>query len=174
MAISRTYLAVIEASAGEPYLCLAIELDARTIADLISQSGDASWSRRETTRGLFVGEMDAATQDAVLRLARLLETPRDIPVLAPLALREFHYRLLSGPYGSGSEFSWRAGRPAGAAGVVLGTEDLTPALRTGTLNPHSVAIRCREREAATDATALCATRRVAPTRELSPEWPALW
>lgn len=91
---------VIEASAGEPYLCLAIELDARTIADLISQSGDASWSRRETTRGLFVGEMDAATQDAVLRLARLLETPRDIPVLAPLALREFHYRLLSGPYGS--------------------------------------------------------------------------
>jgi AraC-like DNA-binding protein len=90
---------VIEASALKPYLCLAIELDARTIADLISQSGDASWSRGETARGLFVGEIDAATQDAVLRLARLLETPRDIPVLAPLALREFHYRLLSGPYG---------------------------------------------------------------------------
>jgi transcriptional regulator GlxA family with amidase domain len=48
---------------------------------------------------LFVGEMDGAMQECALRLARLLETPRDIPVLAPLALREFHYRLLSSPYG---------------------------------------------------------------------------
>jgi transcriptional regulator GlxA family with amidase domain len=29
----------------------------------------------------------------------LLETPRDIPVLGPMMLREFHYRLLSGDYG---------------------------------------------------------------------------
>jgi AraC-like DNA-binding protein len=35
----------------------------------------------------------------VVRLARLLETPRDIPVLALLAMREFHYRLLISPYG---------------------------------------------------------------------------
>ncbi|WP_195842544.1 AraC family transcriptional regulator, partial [Bordetella pertussis] len=37
--------------------------------------------------------------DAVLRLARLLDTPADIPVLAPLIEREIHYRLLSGPMG---------------------------------------------------------------------------
>jgi AraC-like DNA-binding protein len=91
---------VVEASAQAPYLCLAIDIDAKQISDLISQSGDAMWSRGETARGLFVGELDASTQDAVLRLARLLDTPRDIPVLAPLALREFHYRLLSGPYGA--------------------------------------------------------------------------
>ncbi len=90
---------VTEASAGKPYLCLQIEIDARTISELISQSGDASWSRGETSRGLFVGEMDAALLEAVLRIARLLETPRDIPVLAPLAMREFHYRVLSSPYG---------------------------------------------------------------------------
>jgi AraC-like DNA-binding protein len=90
---------VIEASAAKPYLCLQIELDARQIADLIAQSGDAAWSRGETARGLFVGQLDEALQESVLRLARLLETPRDIPVLAPLAMREFHYRLLSSPYG---------------------------------------------------------------------------
>jgi AraC-like DNA-binding protein len=90
---------VTEASMEEPYLCLQIEIDARQIADLISQSGDASWSRGETSRGLFVGEVDSAMQESVLRLARLLETPRDIPVLAPLALRELHYRILNGPYG---------------------------------------------------------------------------
>jgi AraC-like DNA-binding protein len=91
---------VTEASASKPYLCLAIDIDARQIADLIAQSGDASWSRRETARGVFVGELDAAMRETVLRLARLLDTPRDIPVLAPLAMREFHYRLLQGPYGS--------------------------------------------------------------------------
>jgi transcriptional regulator GlxA family with amidase domain len=48
---------------------------------------------------MFVGDLDAATQDSVLRLARLLDSPRDIQALAPLALREFHYRILSGPYG---------------------------------------------------------------------------
>jgi transcriptional regulator GlxA family with amidase domain len=49
---------------------------------------------------LFVGELDAATLDTAVRLARLLETPRDIPVLAPLMLREFHYRLLQSRYGA--------------------------------------------------------------------------
>jgi AraC-like DNA-binding protein len=90
---------VIEASDEKPYLCLAVEIDPRLIGELITQTGDAGWSRGETSRGLFVGQMDAALQDSTLRLARLLETPRDIPVLAPLAMREFHYRLLGSPYG---------------------------------------------------------------------------
>ncbi len=91
---------VTEGSPDKPYLCLQIEIDARTIADLISHSGDAAWSRGETARGLFVGEMNSALQDSVLRLTRLLDSPRDIPVLAPLIQRELHYRLLSGPYGA--------------------------------------------------------------------------
>jgi transcriptional regulator GlxA family with amidase domain len=50
-------------------------------------------------RGLFVGNMDAATLDAVLRLARLLDAPADIAALAPLIVREIHYRMLSGVHG---------------------------------------------------------------------------
>lgn len=91
---------VIEATAETPYLCLAIDIDARQMSDLISQSGDASWSRGETSRGLFVGDMDASMQDTAFRLARLLDTPRDIPVLAPLLMREFHYRILNSRYGA--------------------------------------------------------------------------
>ncbi len=90
---------VTEASRDRPYLCLAIDIDARTIAGLIALSGDPAWSRGETSRGLFVGDMDRTLQESALRLTRLLETPHDIPVLAPLMLREFHYRLLNGPYG---------------------------------------------------------------------------
>ncbi len=91
---------VTVASAEAPYLCLAIDLNVRTIADLLAQSGEAGWSRSETARGLFVGDLDDATLESVLRLTQLLDSPRDIPVLAPLALREFHYRLLRGPYGA--------------------------------------------------------------------------
>lgn len=90
---------VIEASTAQPYLCLQIEIDPRQIGELMAQSNDAPHSRGETGRGLFVGTLDGATQEAVLRIARLLETPRDIPVLAPMMLREFHYRLLSGDHG---------------------------------------------------------------------------
>lgn len=90
---------VVEASAERPYLCLQIEIDPRQIGELIAQSRGAAWFRSDTPRGLFVGTLDGATQEAVLRLARLLETPGDIPVLAPMMLREFHYRLLSGDYG---------------------------------------------------------------------------
>jgi AraC-like DNA-binding protein len=85
---------VVEASAERPYLCLQIEIDPRQIGELIAQSRDAPWFRGDTPRGLFIGTLDGATQEAVLRLARLLETPGDIPVLAPMMLREFHYRLL--------------------------------------------------------------------------------
>ena len=69
---------VLVASADAPYLCLAIDLDASTIADLLAQMDDADWPRGETARGLFVGDLDAATLESVVRLARLLDAPRDI------------------------------------------------------------------------------------------------
>jgi AraC-like DNA-binding protein len=90
---------VIEASVEAPYLCIAIDIDTQQIADLMAQNGEVGSARGETSRGIFVGELDAATQEAVLRYARLLDAPRDIPVLAPLILREIHYRILNGPHG---------------------------------------------------------------------------
>lgn len=91
---------VLEASAEAPYLCVAIDIDARQIAELIEQVGPIGQAPRDTPRGLFVGALDEATQDTVLRLARLLATPREIPVLAPLLMREFHFRVLTSPFGA--------------------------------------------------------------------------
>jgi AraC-like DNA-binding protein len=85
---------VIEASTSRPYLCLQIQIDARQIAELIAETGETHFARNETGRGLFVGHLDSATQEAVLRLTRLLDSPQDIPILAPMVLREIHYRLL--------------------------------------------------------------------------------
>lgn len=91
---------VLEATAERPYLCLQIGLDPHLFADLIASSGAAVAPRHDSRRGVFVGQMDATMQEAVLRLARLLETPQDIAMLAPMMLREIHYRLLTGAHGA--------------------------------------------------------------------------
>lgn len=90
---------VIEASAEKPYLCLQILIDPSQMSDLLSQSGHNPSLESDTPRGIFVGKVNDVTVDAVLRLARLLDTPDDIPVLAPMLLREIHYRMLNGEYG---------------------------------------------------------------------------
>jgi AraC-like DNA-binding protein len=91
---------VLEATAERPYLCIQIQIDPRSIVELLALSDAHRGIYTESARGLFVGTLDASTQDTVLRLARLLQTPRDIQVLAPLVLRELHYRLLHGEYGA--------------------------------------------------------------------------
>ncbi|MBD1597809.1 AraC family transcriptional regulator, partial [Pseudomonas typographi] len=54
---------------------------------------------RPPERGLYVERMESALLDALVRLVALVETPRDIPMLAPLIRREILYRLLRGQQG---------------------------------------------------------------------------
>jgi AraC-like DNA-binding protein len=91
---------VTEASAKKPYLCLQINIDASQMSDLIGHSRADTPTDGTTARGLFVGKLDDDMMDATLRLARLLDTPRDIAALAPMRMREFHYRMLSGKHGA--------------------------------------------------------------------------
>lgn len=90
---------VTEASAARPYLCVQIEMDPRQIGELIAATGEGAWKRGDTTRGVFVGDIDEPTLEAVLRLTRLLATPKDIALLGPMMLREVHYRVLGTEYG---------------------------------------------------------------------------
>lgn len=89
---------VTEASASKPYLCLKLDIDPRQLSDLMPQIDSDGVADAHTVRGLFVGKVDSALMDCVLRLTTLLETPRDIPLLAPMVIREIHYRLLNGDY----------------------------------------------------------------------------
>lgn len=88
---------VIDASAEKPYLCLQILIDQRQLSDLITPL--ATEMENKTPRGIFVGKVNEVTLDAVLRLARLLTAPEDISALAPVFLREIHYRMIKGEYG---------------------------------------------------------------------------
>lgn len=91
---------VTKATPTQPYLCVKVDVDARLLSDLIEQVGAPAASGSETPRGLFVGGLDDGLADAVLRLMRLLDTPKDIPILAPMMLREVHYRMLQCEHGA--------------------------------------------------------------------------
>ena len=85
---------VIEASPEAPYLGLALDLEPAMLAALLSETGSASSTL--SAPGLALSRITPGLLDAVVRLVRLLDTPADIPVLAPLAEREILYRLLTG------------------------------------------------------------------------------
>lgn len=89
---------ITKASPAEPYLCLKIDLDLQLFAELLLQMEPPDQKILSQKRGLFVGTLNETLAEAVLRLARLLDEPEHIPVLAPIMLRELHYRLLCSEY----------------------------------------------------------------------------
>ncbi len=89
---------VTRATVNEPYLGMALDIDTGKINELVA----AMPHRRvqdTVDRGIAIGTINPEIQNAALRLARLLDTPADIPVLAPIIERELLYRLLAGPHG---------------------------------------------------------------------------
>jgi AraC-like DNA-binding protein len=88
---------VIEATPRAPYLAISLLLDPADIAGLVLDATPPSTTSRA---GLGIGRLTPDLQEPLLRLLRLLDAPRDIRVLAPLAERELLYRLLQGPHGS--------------------------------------------------------------------------
>jgi AraC-like DNA-binding protein len=91
---------IIEASEDRPYLCLRINVDRKLIGELLLQSGPTLVKQRDSDRGLYVARTEGGLLDAVVRLVRLLDQPRDANVLAPLVMREIHYRALTGELGA--------------------------------------------------------------------------
>lgn len=89
---------IIEASPEKPYLCLRLDIDLDEIAALLLDVGQLA-PASGIDRGLYAARMNSPLLDAVLRLMRLLDTPGELPVLAPMALREIYYRVLTGELG---------------------------------------------------------------------------
>jgi len=85
---------MLGATAAKPYLGLRLHFDPAKIAPLIEEARLAIPSASEPERGLYLAPTPPALLDAVLRLVRLLECPREIPILAPMIEREILFRLL--------------------------------------------------------------------------------
>jgi AraC-like DNA-binding protein len=88
---------VVEASQEQPFLGFKLNLDPHQFCNMIAAQTDIQVSNKETSvRGFFVSTAEVSLLDCALRLTRLLDTPQDIPMLAPMIVREIHYRLLMG------------------------------------------------------------------------------
>lgn len=90
---------VLQATPQVPYLCFRLDLEPGELAAMLLQAGLPAPTQRTSARGMYLGDTCPLLLDAVLRLVRLLDTPEDIPALAPLAMREILYRLLKGEHG---------------------------------------------------------------------------
>ncbi|MCZ8517617.1 AraC family transcriptional regulator [Paenibacillus filicis] len=90
---------VTEASSDIPYLGFRLEFTASEILEVLSDSEIRITPKGNAERAMFVGQMEIPIMDSILRLARLLDNPKDIPFLAPIYTKEILYRLLQGQYG---------------------------------------------------------------------------
>ncbi len=87
---------IVDASAVTPYVGLALALDPALVAELALHLPPAAPAAGP---GFAIGPLTSDMVEAWTRLLRLLDTPRDVAVLAPLYEREILYRLLQGPLG---------------------------------------------------------------------------
>jgi AraC-like DNA-binding protein len=110
---------VVAATPEEPYLCMTLSVDPRELAALIVETGRQSPRDDHDGRALYVSRLQAPLLDGFLRLVRLLDAPHDIPVLAPLILRELHYLLLqSEQYGRLAQMAIGDGRLRRVSGAI--------------------------------------------------------
>jgi AraC-like DNA-binding protein len=90
---------ILEASETVPLLAMRLRLDMSAVQELLSREDLPEPEGSSQGRGLAVGETTVGLLAASYRLLELLDTPEDIPFVAPLIQREIAYRILRTPQG---------------------------------------------------------------------------
>lgn len=90
---------IVESTPDQPYLGFFLKLSPLELCDMVAQVQPRTDAKDSSYRGLFVSDIDLPLMDCALRLTQLLDTPQDIPFLAPMIIREIYYRLLTGEQG---------------------------------------------------------------------------
>jgi AraC-like DNA-binding protein len=94
---------ISRATAAEPYLALALSLKPAAVATLLLEAASTMSTERAPADsemvGMGVSDAPRELLDAVVRLVRLLDHPRDLPILGPVAEKEILWRLLCSEQG---------------------------------------------------------------------------
>jgi AraC-like DNA-binding protein len=85
---------ILGATLVKPFLGLRLDFPLTSLRSLIEEARLQAPAARAPARGLYVSPTARQLLDAVLRLVRLLYSPAEIPVLAPMIEREILFRLL--------------------------------------------------------------------------------
>jgi AraC-like DNA-binding protein len=91
----------VDAVPGRPALGFGMTLEPAVIAELLLEAGpgDLPMSPGVVRPGIAVTEAPGELLDAIMRLLRLLDRPRDRKVLVPLVKREILWLLMTGEQG---------------------------------------------------------------------------
>ena len=94
-----------QASPDKPFLAFGLTLKPAAIASLLLEAGSTAYTRDGGTRsttppGMAVNDASDDLIDAVVRMIRLLGSPADVPVLAPMIEKEILWRLITGERGT--------------------------------------------------------------------------
>ena len=90
---------VLEASPGEPFLGLILELDIAILREVVGELASPPAASPKVRNAICVADFDGPLADCALRMIRLLDTPGAIPMLYRSIMREVCYWLLTGPQG---------------------------------------------------------------------------
>jgi AraC-like DNA-binding protein len=85
---------IVEASEDVPLLSMLLRLDMQVVGEVLSREDLPEPGRSAHGHALAIGETTAGMLGACVRLIETLDTPEDIPFLAPLIQREIIYRVL--------------------------------------------------------------------------------
>ena len=90
---------VKEASPQQPYLGFRLNLNPALVASVMMESGIEPKKSDAHLKAMNVSPMDDNLLDAIIRLVRLLGSPVELGMLAPLFIKEIVFRLLMGGQG---------------------------------------------------------------------------
>lgn len=90
---------VAVASPTEPYLGIIVEFDLAIMREVLDSLEQPPAVEEGARPAVVVTDFDGPLAEATLRLVRLLDTPKAIPLLRPGIMREISYWLLTGPHG---------------------------------------------------------------------------
>lgn len=88
---------VVAAGPNKPYMAVALMISAASVTDIMANNPELPIP--SNAQGFSVCAMNNRLMDAWCRLLSLMDTPQDIPTLAPLYERELLYLVLQGPQG---------------------------------------------------------------------------
>lgn len=92
-----------DATPDKPALGLGLEIRPELVAELMLSPAAVDFqrpARGHVPPAIAVGEISGRLLDAVVRMLRLLDSPRDIPVLAPMIEREILWLVMSDEQGA--------------------------------------------------------------------------
>ena len=87
---------VVEVSPKRPYLNFRLVLDPSVVASVMVDTGYVQPKNGGEVKAVGVSPLDNELLDATVRLVRLIDSPDEYRLLAPLVVREIVYRLLMG------------------------------------------------------------------------------